>query len=158
MRALLLVAVVFAGGCYDYGSVDPSKVVASPPGAEEAEAAIFPLFQAQGMTTMPKLFYYGGAALDCPGGVNFNWDGSCVQGVTVAEDKIILSDCGPIGPGMLIHQMCSDDPGDSTLPHENAHALYLRNGGGGCADHNCTAFKPGGVVEQASNLLISLGM
>lgn len=159
-RVLASVAgLAAASGCaVDFGKVDMSKIVATPSGAEKAEAAVFDLYRQHGMAAMPTLFYYGGAALDCEDG-GFMWNGICSDGATVSGETIILSDCGADGIGMQVSEMCwvsyGDDP---ALLHEMGHALSLQTDGDGCGDHNCPTFKPGGVVEQATNRLIELGM
>lgn len=155
MKTMILgLAVMTVIGC-GRGEVDPSKVVAAPAGAEEAEAIVFELYATAGMTRAPTLFWYGGAALDCPDGVSFHWDGDCVDGTTIDETAIVLSDCA--AEGLPFHRMCYDYQDNASMAHEMAHALSLQTGGDGCGDHNCASFRPGGLVEQATNLLAAAG-
>lgn len=154
--SVIFLAGLALSGC-GRGEVDPSKVVPQPAHADEAEAAVFELYSARGMTKLPTLYWYGGAALDCADGVSFNWDGGCSDATTIDDVTIILSDCGAASD-LPLSQKCYSVPGDASLPHEMAHALSLQTNGDGCEDHRCPSFEPGGLVEQATSLLASLGM
>ena len=158
LKTVVVLAAISAG-CVDYGRVDPSKVVPTPERASAALAAVLPLYRDDGMSVAPTLFYYGGAALDCPNGIDFVWNGECSDGATVSGTAVVLSDCGTAGVDMPVSEMCWASEGLApALPHELGHALSLQTGGDGCPDHDCPSFKPGGVVERATDLLASLGI
>ncbi len=147
MKTLAIAALLLAG-CGEL-HIDASKVVPPPPRADEAIKLVSGLY---GMSYLPTTYWYG-RGLDCNGGYGYiDQTGTCVGGDQL-DDKVIVI----LPPGALIGDVL---PGYTTsdLAHEFAHQASDERGEGGCADHKCHWFTPGGEADQATSALMAAGM
>jgi len=128
-------------------------VVDPPPNADVAATTIASVY---GMKTIPTTYWYGAEFLNCAGGYGYkDQTGTCVSGDQ--EDGVVIL---PYYAGMTFSVPV---PGSSTptiadMGHEYAHQASDDRGEGGCADHKCHWFQPGGEGEQATGALALLGL
>lgn len=118
VRSLKWVAVglALASGCAQLDP-DPSKTVARP---IHEYAAMDIALESFGVVTnnRPRIYWYGGAGLDCSDGTAFTCPltGHCVTGCTL-DDTMILAlpdPAAPIEDTELVHELAHwvwDDPG-----------------------------------------------
>jgi hypothetical protein len=130
-------------------------VVDPPPRAAEATAVIMSAFS---MSHEPTVYWYGAEHLDCYFGYGYtDQTGTCVTGDQ--EDGVItLAYWTGETPSSVVPGGDFQWPLISNMVHEFAHEASDQHGEGGCADHRCHWFAPGGDGEQATAELVSLGM
>jgi hypothetical protein len=146
-RVLMVVAVVSSVGCGGL-QVDMSKVVPPPAGSDEAIAAVVEFY---GMRA-PTVYWYGGAALNCGGGLAYtDQTGGCVRGDQ--EDGVVILAANGL-PFSTVHNQWPV----SDIPHELAHEASDQRGEGGCQDHDCHWYRTGGEGDQATQMLAEMGL
>lgn len=148
MTRLAFTLALASVGCGIQLEVDPSKVVPPPLGATEAIQAVADSY---GLRSLPAVFWYGGAALDCMDGHGYHDQvGACVAGEQLGG---VITVAAP--EGMAISSLV-DERGCAVLAHEVAHAASEQAGQDGCGNHDCRWFK--GPCQYATARLAGLGL
>jgi len=148
--ALALAVASCGADTADYDvEVDPSKVVDGPANTEQAVAVLSGFY---GLASAPEVYWYGGAALDCGDGHAFELKqyGWCLQGITLHDRQIVLSDYWPGQYGGLVSV--------SALAHEMGHVASYQHGEGGDRSHTGHYFADGGEVDKAYAMLEAAGL
>lgn len=132
--------------------VDQSKVVAAPPGADEA---IRILDERYGVENPTPVYWYGGAALDCWDGLGFTYGGKCVFDAAGSNGVIIAWPGGDVRVS------------STALAHGKAHERWDDGGHSlrqGRCDHPIWGpdpnqdYEPGTIVGDASAALVANGL